>query len=230
MRGKLDDRYAAYVRSEEKDKLLVALQQAEDWLYTEEGEDALKSAYVERLDALKVLGDPIARRYFEHENRPKAISALRDTLNAFIGFATSTEEKYAHIDEKEKQSVLEKCVNVQKWSDDMVVRQAERRKDEDVVLTEEEVGKKRDEVIFFATPIMNKPKPKPPVLPTPSASNAGTPSGAGTQTPSRETATPDPQAGAAPGAAPGAPGAEETKMEGEKKTDHRPTTAAMDVD
>ena len=57
-RGKLDDRYRAYVQQPEKEKLVVALQDAEDWLYTEEGEDAKKSAYVSRLDALKVLGEP----------------------------------------------------------------------------------------------------------------------------------------------------------------------------
>ena len=33
MRAKLDERYATYVQASEKEKLLVALQQAEDWLY-----------------------------------------------------------------------------------------------------------------------------------------------------------------------------------------------------
>jgi heat shock protein 4 len=193
-RGKLDDRYAHYVQPQEKEKLLVALHEAEEWLYTEEGEEALKSAYVERLAALKTLGDPIASRYFESENRPKAIAALRDTLNHYLSLATSSEEKYAHIEEKDKQSVVEKCANIQKWLEDQIVRQAERPKDVEPVLTEAEIARKRDEVIYFATPIMSKPKPKPPVLPTPSASTAGTPSGAGTQTPNRDMNTPDPAA------------------------------------
>ena len=34
---------------------MVALQEAEDWLYSEEGEDATKSVYVAQLDGLKVL-------------------------------------------------------------------------------------------------------------------------------------------------------------------------------
>jgi heat shock protein 4 len=197
-RGKLDDRYAAYVQPEEKEKLLVALQGAEDWLYTEEGEEATKSAYVERLTALKVFGDPIASRYFENEARPRAITSLRDTINSYLAFASSTEEKYAHIEEKDKQSVVEKCANTQKWLDDQIIRQAERPKNVDAVLTEAEIMKKRDEVIYFSTPIMTKPKPKPPVLPTPSASTAGTPSGAGTQTPNRDANTPDPTASQKP--------------------------------
>src|SRR5438132_1582702 len=105
MRSKVEDRYAAYVQEEEKGKLLAALQTAEDWLYTEEGEDATKSAYVERLDGLKVLGDPISTRYFEAEGRPKAASALREVLNDYMSKATSGDEKNAHIDAKDLESM-----------------------------------------------------------------------------------------------------------------------------
>nr|GFD59936.1 heat shock protein 91 [Tanacetum cinerariifolium] len=39
MRGKLEDRYAIYVQEKEKSDLLAGLSEAEDWLYSEEGED-----------------------------------------------------------------------------------------------------------------------------------------------------------------------------------------------
>jgi heat shock protein 4 len=181
MRGKLDERYAVYVQPAEKQKLLVALQEAEDWLYSEEGEDTTKSAYVARLDALKVLGDPITFRYRESEDRQRSISQLRETLNSYMAQATSNDEKLAHIDEKDKQSVVEKVATVQKWLEDQIVRQAERAKNVDPVLTSAEIEKKRDEVIYFATPILTKPKPKPPVP-------------SGTQTPKSRTDTPDPAA------------------------------------
>ncbi|KIM83430.1 hypothetical protein PILCRDRAFT_69658 [Piloderma croceum F 1598] len=164
-RGKLDDRYAPYVQAPEKEKLLVALQGAEDWLYTDEGEEATKSAYVSRLDALKVLGDPITNRYRENEDRPRSISELRETLNNYIAQATSNEEKYAHIDEKEKQSIVEKCATIQKWLDDQIARQSERPKNVDPVLKCADILKKKDEIIYFATPILSKPKPKPPKTP-----------------------------------------------------------------
>ncbi|KAF8644816.1 hypothetical protein AX16_008273 [Volvariella volvacea WC 439] len=171
-RSKLEDRYASFVQPEEKTKLLAGLQEAEDWLYTEEGEEATKSAYVQRLDALKAIGDPIAFRHKEHEERASAISQLRETLNTYMSQATSSDEKYAHIDEKDKQSVVEKVANVQKWLEDQIARQVERPKNVDPVLTSAEIGKKRDEVIYFSIPILTKPKPKPSVTPTP---NSGTP-------------------------------------------------------
>lgn len=185
-RSKLDDRYASYVLSAEKEKLLVALSEAEDWLYSEEGEEALKSAYVQRLDALKVLGDPIAARYREAEGRGRAIAQLRETANDYLTKATSSEERYAHIDEKDKQSVVEKIATIQKWLEDQVARQAERPKASDPVLTVEGIGKKRDELVYFAVPILTKPKPKPPVIP------GATPNGTGTP----RTETPDPAAAA----------------------------------
>lgn len=175
-RGKLDDRYAAYVKPEEKEKLLTALSAAEDWLYTEEGEEATKSAYVSKLDELKVLGDPITNRWREAEERNRHVSALRETINTYTQYATSEDDRYAHIDAKEKEKVVEKCATIQHWLDSNVARQAERAKNVDPVLTATELGKKRDEIIYFATPILSKPKPKPVVEP----SATGTP---GTETP-----------------------------------------------
>ncbi|KAH9484808.1 Heat shock protein hsp88 [Psilocybe cubensis] len=183
MRGKLEDRYASYVKAEEKAKLLAGLSEAEEWLYTEEGEEATKSAYVARLDALKAIGDPIVFRYREVDERKKAAANLRETLDNYMSQATSSEEKYAHIEEKDKQAVIEKVATIRKWLEDQSVRQGEREKSADPVLTSAEIEKKRDELIYFAIPILTKPKPKPVV----------TPGGSGTQTPNPEsTQTPPP--------------------------------------
>ncbi len=45
--------------------------------------------------------------------------------------ATAENEKYAHIDAADKQSVVEKCATVQKWLDDQLARQAEKPKNVD---------------------------------------------------------------------------------------------------
>lgn len=163
---------------------MTLLQEAEDWLYSEEGEDATKSAYVARLDTLKVVGDPIVARWSETEERPRAIAELRTSLNEYLTQATSADDKYAHIDDKDKTAVVEKCATVQKWLEDQIARQAERPKNEDAVLKVADIVKKREEVIYFAIPILTKPKPKPVKVETPN----------GTQTPQSGTQTPDPGA------------------------------------
>ncbi|KAI0784656.1 HSP70-domain-containing protein [Abortiporus biennis] len=164
-RSKLEDRYVGYIQPGEKEKLLVALQEAEDWLYSEDGEDATKSAYVARLDALKVLGDPIANRYTETIQRSANISQLRDTINKYMSEATSNDDKYSHIDAKDKQSIVEKCATIQQWLEDQIARQSEKPKNADPVLKAADILKKKDEIIYFSTPILTKPKPKP--VPTP---------------------------------------------------------------
>ncbi|TDL25944.1 heat shock protein 70 [Rickenella mellea] len=202
-RSKVDERYAAFIQAQEKTALLSALQEAEDWLYSEEGEDATKSAYVSKLDALKKLGDHVAVRYREAEERPRAIAELRETLNNYLVQATSEDEKYAHIEATAKQSVVEKVATVQKWLDDQIVRQTERPKNVEAVLTVAEIVKKKDEVIYFAIPILTKPKPKPKLEPT-----------NGTETPKSRTDTPDPA----------------TSSGGEQPAGEKSVPSEMDVD
>lgn len=72
---------------------------------------------------------------------------------------------------------------MQKWLDDQIVRQSERPKNVDPVLTSAEILKKKDEIIYFATPILTKPKPKAPKV-------------EGTETPKTGQETPKPEANA----------------------------------
>ncbi|KAI0066186.1 heat shock protein 70 [Artomyces pyxidatus] len=189
MRAKLDERYAHFVQAQEKEKILAELAKDEDWLYSDEGEDAAKSAYVSRLDAAKLLGDPITTRWRESEDRPKAAARLRETINSYILQATSGEERLAHIDDKDKQSIVEKGATIQKWLEDQSVRQSERAKNVDPILTAAEIEKKREEIIFFATPILTRPKPKPPKV-----EGTETPkSGQETPNPPPKTETPTPE-------------------------------------
>lgn len=94
--------------------------------------------------------------------------------------ATSGDEKYSHIDEKDKQSVVEKVATVQKWLEDQIARQSERAKNVDPVLTSAEILKKKDEIIYFCHPLLAKPKPKVAVP------------NSGTETPKSRTETPNP--------------------------------------
>ncbi|QRW08367.1 heat shock protein HSP70 family protein [Ceratobasidium sp. AG-Ba] len=186
MRGKLDERLAPFVLPEEKSQILALAQQAEDWLYSEEGEDATKSAYVERLEALHKLGDPVTHRYKEAEARPRAAAQLRETIGAYM--SKVNEPDYAHIDEAERNKVVERCATEQQWLDDMSARQLEKPKTSNPILSSAEILRRRDELIYFSQPILSKPKPKP----QPTESTPGT--GTGTPQPQSGAQTPNPEA------------------------------------
>ena len=134
------------------------LQEAEDWFYSEEGEDATKSVHVARLDALKVISDPITARWTDAEECPHVIAELRTSFNDYFTQATSADDEYAHIDDKDKMAVVEKCVTIQKWLEDQIARKA---KNEVPVLKVADVVIKREEVVYFVIPILTKLNPMP---------------------------------------------------------------------
>ncbi|KAK0539321.1 adenyl-nucleotide exchange factor sse1 [Tilletia horrida] len=158
-RSKLEDRFAPFVQSSEKEKIIAALTAAEDWLYSDEGEDATKSAYVEKLEGLLKLGNPITARWSESIERPKAASALREAVNLYMGQATGGDEKYSHITEEEKQKVIEQCALAEEWLQNGLAKQAELPKNVDPKITSAQMLKKKDDIHFVCSPIMNKRKP-----------------------------------------------------------------------
>lgn len=165
-REKLDGAYAAYVSSEVKEKFKVALQSAEDWLYTEEGEDASKSQYVTRLAELTEIGDPIKFRQREAEDRPRAERALRETIGDYMQRIQSGDAKYSHLAESDVQVVVEKCASAEKWIGDSIAKQAEKAKDEIPAVSSNDIWKRKESLVYDCMAIFNKPAPKASV-PTP---------------------------------------------------------------
>ncbi|CAO3573953.1 unnamed protein product [Mortierella alpina] len=168
--------YKDFVDPANKDQFVQNLNDAENWLY-DEGDETTKSVYNAKLSELHVIGNPIIYRYRESEARPNAARELRETINQLMAQATSTEEKYAHIPEEEKNSIVEKCSKAQTWIENKEERQSMTKKYEEPVISSAEIRKQRDDLIYFATPILNKPKPKPVVVePTPEPTPSSTPS------------------------------------------------------
>lgn len=83
MRSKLADSLAPFATDAARDALVAKLQQVEDWLY-EEGEDVAKGVYVQQLEDLRALGDPIEERAKEDNSRGPAAAALRKSAEGFL--------------------------------------------------------------------------------------------------------------------------------------------------
>ncbi|KAG0364092.1 heat shock protein 70 family [Gamsiella multidivaricata] len=158
--------YASYINPSDKDKFLEDLNNAENWLY-DEGDETTKSVYTAKLAELQVVGNPVIHRYREAEARPAAARELHETINNLMAQATSTEERYAHIPVEEKNKIVEKCSKAQTWIENKMERQSMLKKYEEPALTSADIRKQRDDLVYFATPILNKPKPKPVVVETP---------------------------------------------------------------
>ncbi|KAF9546744.1 adenyl-nucleotide exchange factor sse1, partial [Lunasporangiospora selenospora] len=159
MRSKIEGgAYKDYIDPADKGKFVQDLNDAENWLY-EDGEETTKSVYKAKLADLQVIGDPVIQRYREFEGRPAAAQELKETLNQLMARATSSEEKYAHITLEEKKPIIEKCAKALSWIENKMEVQSEKKKYQQPVVTVAEILKEKDNLVYFATPILNKPKP-----------------------------------------------------------------------
>ncbi|KAJ2520621.1 adenyl-nucleotide exchange factor sse1 [Coemansia sp. RSA 1939] len=173
IRGKIEGECSAFIEPSEKDDFLRKLSEAEDWLY-DEGDDTTKDAYVSKLEGLKAVGDPVVERYREDKDRPKAVRELRDIIAQWADRATSQEERYAHITAEERQKVIDRIEKTQEWLDERLEKQSARKKWDAPVIFASEIKKERESLVFFANPIMSRPKPaepKPEEKPEDGASN-----------------------------------------------------------
>ncbi|CAO3699541.1 unnamed protein product [Rhizopus stolonifer] len=162
MRDKILGPLSEYIDPSTKDKFAEDLNAVVDWIY-DEGYDATKSVYVEKLEALKKIGNPVVERYREADERPHAERALRDTIQRLTQEALTPGDKYAHIPAHEKQDIVERCERASRWMDEQNAKQAQTPKNETPVLFCRDIKKEEDAVVFFANPILNKPKPAPKV-------------------------------------------------------------------
>ncbi|CEP19347.1 hypothetical protein [Parasitella parasitica] len=162
MRDKIIGPLSEFIDPSEKDGFAKDLNAVVDWIY-EDGYDEPKSVYVEKLDALKKIGTPVVERYREEQERPHAERSLRETLERLTQEAMSSNEKYSHIPAHEKQDIVERCERAGRWMDEQNAKQKKVPKHETPVLTTKDIKKEEEAVIFFANPILNKPKPAPKV-------------------------------------------------------------------
>ncbi|XP_022701321.1 heat shock 70 kDa protein 4-like [Varroa jacobsoni] len=178
MRDKLADKLAMYSAEEERGKLSVELRETEDWLYGD-GEDLDKKAYIERLDRLHSLGQPIVERYREAQQRPRVledIGALLNRVRKGVAAYRAGDENYAHLALDDINRLDGQLTTKQSWFDEVVgkLNNTPPHCPPPVFVTQ-----LREESAAFdrmASQVLNKPKPAPPVV-EPPKSTSPTPGG-----------------------------------------------------
>eukprot|EP00494_Astrolonche_serrata_P010406 UN10470 len=144
--------------SEDIEGLMAKLQEVEDWLY-EDGEDETKGVCVAKLEELKKLGGPIEMRYKEWTERGPALEQLVYCIRSFREAALSGDQKFDHIDESEKQKVVNECSDAETWLTEKKQQQDALPKHANPVLLVSDIKKKAEALDRFCKPIMTKPRP-----------------------------------------------------------------------
>lgn len=162
MRDKIIGELKDFCTEDESSTFSKALEDAEEWLYSDEGFDSTKSVYTTKLDDVKKFGTPIERRQVETNARQTTISSLKGSLETYKKFVQSSDDKYAHITDDERDVCRKATNDAESWLYEMIEKQSELAQSADPVLTLNMISMKQKEVADAVNPIMHKPKPLPP--------------------------------------------------------------------
>jgi len=160
---------ADFATDEEKEAFTSKQETIENWLY-EDGFDATKSVYAEKLAELKSIGEPIEARFIESEGRTSALSSLQANLEKYKTWlnVSQSDENYTHITDEERNACFAKCDEVSSWMYDMLDKQGSLPVSSDPIIRVADINAKNRDLINVCSPIQNKPVPKKEdVKPTP---------------------------------------------------------------
>lgn len=162
IRSKIHEEFADFIAEEDRSQFVNELESAENWLY-EDGEDCEKSAYVDRLKALRLKGEPVRKRKEEFELRPQAIDRMGRSLqqaSKVIDLYHQGDEKYNHIDKAEMDKVAALITEKRAWLDENCAVLASLDKTVNPPILAVQFHNERQAFENVAMPILNKPKPK----------------------------------------------------------------------
>lgn len=222
-----------------REPLRKELDDIEEWIYSEEGDNANKSAFVKRKEDLVAKAMPMISRKRERDERPVAISAFENVLESYKKLAVPNAEEYNHIPEAEKQKAIKAVEDATLWLRGEMTKQEKLALDVDPVLTCAILRAKRAEVDGICGPIEKTPKPAPKVEePADAKQDAAAPgaeqngngsadAGAGTN----GNAAPTPDGKAEEGEPPASvPDAEQASSDGKAKPTEVPAKSGKEMD
>eukprot|EP01089_Gocevia_fonbrunei_P019392 TRINITY_DN6857_c0_g1_i2.p1 TRINITY_DN6857_c0_g1~~TRINITY_DN6857_c0_g1_i2.p1 ORF type:complete len:800 (-),score=248.21 TRINITY_DN6857_c0_g1_i2:49-2448(-) len=149
-----------FVLSADSSSFQEKLDAARDWLYNE-GQEAKRDDYKNKLNELKSIGDQIDRRRSEFFGRDEAVKSWNDSINFWSAEVHSNDPKYEHISEEDKSRVKDKITEVIDLIRPKLNALSKMKKTDDPVLTNSDIQHSKENLESFVRPIMNKPKPAP---------------------------------------------------------------------
>ncbi|OON22102.1 DnaK family protein [Opisthorchis viverrini] len=169
MRSKLQEILKPFATHRECEDLSKALEDTEDWLYGD-GEDLHRQAYVDRLNQMKTLGDPIEMRELEQRTRTDAVQSFQQSIvhiRKVLDSVASGEEKYSHLTAEQLGQLRSELTRYESWLHEQLRIQNARPLTEDPSLKTADILKQQQGMESVCHPIINTPKPAPTPPPQP---------------------------------------------------------------
>lgn len=152
--------YGEFISNADREAFMSELTKAEDWLY--DTENPTKVQYIDKLDELKRLGDPVVWRCKEAGMRKEWIQAVQGTITNYRTAAEQPGDKFGHIAPEKLGKIVAACNDLEKWLNELTAKQDAVPKHEKPVLICADMEKKNQELAKMADEILKEPKPAPP--------------------------------------------------------------------
>jgi heat shock protein 4 len=162
MRDKLTAKFKPYVTPADADSFNSKLDEIESWLYSDEGSDGTLAAYQTKLESVQKVGEPIAVRYFESQERPLATSDFNNVLESAKKFLNKQgiDEAYFHLSDDDWAKIRSTHKEFSVWLKEEQYKQGALPLTSPVAVTAANIKAKMFEFSKIVDPIMNKSKPK----------------------------------------------------------------------
>jgi len=162
--------YETFMLPDAREAYVATLEETEEWLYTDEGNDSTKKVYIDKLAKLRVIGDRMLTLKRERENIGDAVENFKTARAKDISIIDSEDEKYAHLTKEEREQVRSTWSKGLEFVEAGLAKNAALKNHEDLAITIAEIVKKQTECETKCRPTITKPKPKP--KPKPKAEEA----------------------------------------------------------
>lgn len=187
--------FESYMLPDAREKYVARLEDEENWLYTDEGNDSTKKVYVDKLADLRVVGDRVLQLKHQRENIPEALENFKVAKTKDLSIANSEDEQYSHITKEERETVRSTWSKGLESVEAGMAKNAALKNHEDLAITIADIIKKQAECAAKCRPTLTKPKPKP--KPKPKAEEAKKEEGKTSDGKAEEGKADAPEAGAA---------------------------------
>ncbi|KAF2713160.1 heat shock protein Hsp88 [Pleomassaria siparia CBS 279.74] len=123
LRDKIHGVYSEYANDDEKSRLATKLETIEDWLY-DDGEDASKAQYVDKMGDIRSIAGPIIQRYNDkiEEERQKVLKKQQDAHAA----------KQAELERKKREAEAKKAESAPPESRDAEMSDVDTQKPDEI--------------------------------------------------------------------------------------------------
>lgn len=203
---KLDEEeYASCATQEEADSIRASCSKISDWLY-EDGADADAETYEKKLEELRTIANQVYARHWEHNERPEALSALKQMITGAEGFldkaknftkeGNPTKDVFTQVEIDTLDRIIRETIE---WENTEVAEQEKLARNAPVRLTVKDLTDKMALLDREVKYLVNKlklwrPKVKPTVPPKADTNEANDTKAGGEEQSSEET-TDEPEVG-----------------------------------